>query len=284
MIERARFSISPVADLPPSELNNFLNSHSPAFQNLDWLTPPELLSQPGFHALLMEGEIRAVLAATPENPTTAWMRFFYADSDYRRGHFFDVLMKSVVEALRLASVHSLYALAPYHWLERLLAGIGFEQVDQIITLQYRPSGSCFKYEKERVIIREMNQRDLASVAKIDSAAFSAPWQLNLASLEKSYHLSAWHSVALLNGELVGYQISTNIFNSAHLARLAVSPEHQRQGVGRLLAEDMLDRFTGLEVSEISVNTQASNNVSISLYHSLGFARQEQDLPVFCLNL
>lgn len=135
-----------------------------------------------------------------------------------------------------------------------------------------------------LFIREMTQRDLAAVEAIDFASFDPVWQLKRASLEKTYHLSAWNSIAILEKEIVGYQMSTNTFDSAHLARLAVTPRWQGKGVGHRLVEDMLETFSAIGVTSFSVNTQASNTQSLSLYHSLGFEREDRDILVMSLNL
>jgi ribosomal protein S18 acetylase RimI-like enzyme len=79
-------------------------------------------------------------------------------------------------------------------------------------------------------------------------------------------------------------MSTSTFDSAHLARLAVDPRWQHRGVGHRLVEDMLETLSAIGVSSYSVNTQASNHQSLSLYHSLGFEREDRDILVMSLKL
>jgi len=49
-------------------------------------------------------------------------------------------------------------------------------------------------------------------------------------------------------------------------------------------EDMLETLSAIGVSSYSVNTQASNHQSLSLYHSLGFEREDRDILVMSLKL
>ena len=79
-------------------------------------------------------------------------------------------------------------------------------------------------------------------------------------------------------------MSTNAFDTAHLARLAVDPRWQGRGVGHRLVEDMLKTFSAIGVTTFSVNTQASNSQSLSLYHSLGFEREDRDILVMSRKL
>jgi ribosomal-protein-alanine N-acetyltransferase len=261
-----------------------LNANNLSFNNLDWLSPNERFNEPGCFALIENQHIKALLAATPEYSTAAWLRFFYAERDGESTQYFKLLLSQAVTTLLIMGAQSLFSLVPYDWLERLLKTEGFKLADSIVTLHHNSPGlSTAKLDPE-LIIREMTYRDLAAVEAIDVAAFDPIWQLNHTSLVKTYHLSAWHSVALLEGQIVGYQMSTSAFDSAHLARLAVDPRWQRRGVGRRLIEDMFETFSTIGVRSFSVNTQASNPQSLSLYHSLGFTREDRDILVMSLDL
>jgi len=278
------FEVWPCSDLPSFDLTRFLNANNLSFNNLDWFSPNERFNEPGCFALIADQQIKALLAATAEHPTAAWLRFFHAERTGEHEQYFKTLLSHAKPVLRSLGAQSLFSLAPYDWLERLLSGEGFKSADNIVTLQCNFSEVIPAKVEQGLIIREMTFRDLAAVEAIDFAAFNPIWQLNRASLAKTYHLSAWHSVALLEGQIVGYQMSTSAFDSAHLARLAVDPRWQRRGVGRRLVEDMFETFSTIGVRSFSVNTQASNPQSLSLYHSLGFTREDRDILVMSLDL
>lgn len=278
------FEIHACSNFPSANLARFLNGNNLSFNNLDWVTPEQRLNEPGSFALLQDDRIQALLAATPECPAAAWLRFFYADRYGDHALFFNLLLSHAEGYLKDLGVQDLFSLAPYDWLERLLKDEGFVNADKIVTLQRNESEPSQVEPAPGLFIREMTNRDLPVVEAIDIAAFDAAWRLNHESLEKTYHLSAWHSVAMLQGEIVGYQMSTSAFDSAHLARLAVHPRWQRKGVGRRLVKDMFDTFSAIGVRSFSVNTQASNLQSLALYQSLGFEQEDRDILVMSLSL
>ena len=278
------FEIRACSDLSAFDLARFLNANNLSFNNLDWFSPNDRFKEPGCFAVIKDQQVKALLAATTECPLAAWLRFFYAERDGEHRQYFKALMSQAKSVLENMGVQSLSSLAPYDWMERLLSGAGFNPTDRIITLQRDSSEICHTEPEQELIIREMTARDLVAIEAVDSAAFEPAWQLNQASLVKTYHLSAWHSVAILEGEIVGYQMSTTAFDSAHLARLAVDPRWQRRGVGHGLVQDMLETFSAIGVKSFSVNTQASNVHSLSLYHSFCFEREDREILVMSLDL
>lgn len=276
--------IQPCSDLSSFDLARFLNANNLSFNNLDWFSPNERFNESGCFAALEDQQIKALLSATPECPEVAWLRFFYAERDGEHARYFKAFFSEIKNVLRELGSRSLFSLVPYDWLERLLRSEGFKPTDTIVTLQCNVAVvSPIKVDPE-LVIRQMTFRDMAAVEAIDTAAFESAWQLNHSSLVKTYHLSTWHSVAILGGEIIGYQMSSSAFGSAHLARLAVDPRWQHRGVGHRLVEDMLETLSAIGVSSFSVNTQASNHQSLSLYHSLGFEREDRDILVMSLKL
>ena len=278
------FKIQACSTLLSSDLERFLNANNLSFNNLDWFPPNERFQEAACFALIEEQHIKALLAATPESPLVAWLRFFHAERDGKHVQYFRALLPQEKIILRDLGVQIIFSLAPYPWTERLLQGEGFLPADKIVTLQRNFGASETSFSKPPFIIREMTQRDLAAVEAIDLAAFDPTWQLRRISLEKTYHLSAWNGIAILDGEIVGYQMSTTAFDSAHLARLAVAPPWQGRGVGRGLVEDMLLTFSAIGINSFSVNTQASNSQSLSLYPSPGFEREDREFRVNSLNI
>ncbi len=278
------FEIRVCSDLSLHDLERFLNANNLSFNNLDWFSPSERFDEPGCFVIIEDQQIRALLAATPENPEAAWLRFFHAERDGQHEQYFKALLAQALNVLSAIGAKRLFSLAPYDWLERLLQGVGFQPADRIVTLQRNFSEENLHRANQGIIIREMTYRDLAAVEAIDFAAFDPAWQLSHASLTKTYHRSACHSIAIIEGDIVGYQMSTSAFDSAHLARLAVDPRWQQRGVGHRLVEDMFETFSAIGVWSFSVNTQASNHQSLSLYQSLGYEREDSDILVMSLTL
>jgi len=88
------------------------------------------------------------------------------------------------------------------------------------------------------------------------------------------------TVAEVEGQLIGYQLSTPSRSGAHLARLAVLPEWQGRNIGTALAAYMIDHYQGRGADELTVNTQDSNTASLHVYERLGFQLNGTRFPVF----
>jgi ribosomal-protein-alanine N-acetyltransferase len=130
-----------------------------------------------------------------------------------------------------------------------------------------------------VKIRPMTNMDLGAVYQIDFAAFEPLWQNSQESLEIAFQQSILASVAEIGERLVGYQISTPTPVGGHLARLAVIPECQQQGIGYGLLDDLLNKFEGRSVQRVTVNTQHRNLASLALYQKAGFRLAGEAYPI-----
>ncbi len=128
----------------------------------------------------------------------------------------------------------------------------------------------------------MTQEDLPIVALVDEAAFDPLWQNSLDSLTLAYQQSSWSTVAETSDGIIGYQISTSIPLTGHLARLAVIPAIQRSHVGYMLVRELLEHFKKSGAWHVTVNTQDDNLASIALYEKIGFRRTGELFPVYQL--
>jgi ribosomal protein S18 acetylase RimI-like enzyme len=88
-------------------------------------------------------------------------------------------------------------------------------------------------------------------------------------------------MAVIEGRVVGYQLSTAYPDGIHLARLATWPTARQRGIGTALVEALIARFPRRAVT---VNTQVSNNAARRIYERLGFEQQETLTPVWRLCL
>jgi ribosomal protein S18 acetylase RimI-like enzyme len=131
-----------------------------------------------------------------------------------------------------------------------------------------------------LIIRPMGFEDIADVAKIDNSAFSLEWANSIYSLELAFQQSSISSVAEMDGIIVGYQYSTSSTIGGHLARLAVKTDYQGKGIGYCLVHDVLTEFRRKGVLHVTVNTQQSNQSSISLYARAGFKKTGESYRVY----
>jgi ribosomal protein S18 acetylase RimI-like enzyme len=99
----------------------------------------------------------------------------------------------------------------------------------------------------------------------------------------AYKKAILATVAEDQSGILGYQISTPSPYGAHLARLAVRPTAQHQGIGYALTRHLQDSLISSQPIRISVNTQDHNQASITLYKKAGFIQTNETYPVFLYN-
>jgi ribosomal protein S18 acetylase RimI-like enzyme len=121
---------------------------------------------------------------------------------------------------------------------------------------------------------------LPAVAALDAAAFKPLWQNSQVSLQMAFTQAGLATVIEDQGSLIAYQISTINPFGMHLARLAVSPDHQSRGLGYVLGQDLLQYALNNVSGRVTVNTQADNKPSLSLYKKLGFSLTGEQYPVY----
>ncbi len=135
-----------------------------------------------------------------------------------------------------------------------------------------------------VTIRLARPAEYQIIGEIDTAAFVAPWQMTPELIRLAMGQSNFVTVAEVEGQIVGYQLSTPSSSGAHLARLAVRPEWQGRGIGSALVVHVIEHYRKLGAREITINTQDSNAASIRVYQRLGFTLTGMRFPVFQLVL
>jgi ribosomal-protein-alanine N-acetyltransferase len=126
----------------------------------------------------------------------------------------------------------------------------------------------------------MQDADMPAVARVDLAAFGQFWHNTENVLQRARLQCASATVAEDDTGVIGYQLSTKNPLGAHLARLGVRPESQGRGVGTALVSQLIQSFDATQLSRLSVNTQADNIASLSLYKKMGFVRTGEQFPVF----
>jgi ribosomal protein S18 acetylase RimI-like enzyme len=250
-------------------------------EHLDWVHALDLLGASPFILAFSGTNLVGCLACPPDRPHVAWLKLFACASGVPLGQVWGRLWETSREALREQGVRVAAALPVSEWLRPLLENSGFRKDGEVVFLEhYGPPSSLDPTPP--VTLRNMEDRDLPDVARVDAAAFAPLWQISPGMLVEAFRQARTATVAAVEERVVGYQISTASPLGAHLARLAVDPSLQGTGVGRALVTDVILRLHRLGLPAITVNTQADNRPSLRLYTELGFVRTGQDLPLYRL--
>lgn len=81
-------------------------------------------------------------------------------------------------------------------------------------------------------------------------------------------------VAVENSEIVGMIIGTIDNNKGYYYRIAVSPSHQRKGIGKALIQALRQRFEQRHVTKILITADEHNEPVLPLYESMGYVAND----------
>jgi ribosomal protein S18 acetylase RimI-like enzyme len=261
-------------------LAHFLNQNNQVHRHLDWFGTLDWLGTQPFLIERINQSINAFLCATPQNEEVAWVRAYGVKKDIEPAHPWQRLLSVGDKYLQERQIKRLAALALHPWFKDLLIDAGFQNLQNIVVLEWQNEFPQVKIENPEIMIRNMEIDDLPMVENIDRNAFNPLWQNSLAELTKAYHQTGISTVAIKNESIVGYQISTSMTIFGHLARLAVLPAFQRQGIAFTLVYDLLKQFKNRGFWRVTVNTQSNNIPSLRLYEIFNFSRTKEEIPVF----
>jgi ribosomal-protein-alanine N-acetyltransferase len=253
--------------------------------HLDWHETSEWLAGHWMPIRLawQDKKLIGLLAASNPLNHTSWFRLAAIEDHAPTRMVMDAMWMDLLPELAGMGVASVSVLITRDWIEQQAQAMGFRYDEDIITLQR--SGEFLPTQRfNSVSLRVMTPADLERVTQIDHSAFVPPWQMAKDEIRQAFHVAAISTVARDENGIVGYQISTLYRDGAHLARLAVAPEAQGQGVGSALLTDVLRRFFRRGIYSMTVNTQISNLRSQRLYQHFGFRRNGYDLGVWSYHL
>ena len=114
----------------------------------------------------------------------------------------------------------------------------------------------------------MNESHVSAVAELEKQNFSEPWPEIAVRSELTNKLALW-LVAVEEGEVLGYVGSQTVLQEADMMNIAVSDSHRRQGIARLLVEELIRQ---LDAYQLTLEVRSSNAPAIALYEKLGFTQ------------
>jgi len=114
----------------------------------------------------------------------------------------------------------------------------------------------------------MQPEDLAAVCAIEQQVQYAPWSEKLFADGLQRH----RCIVAINQQhqIVGFSIVQFIVDEAHLLNIAVEPNQQKQGIGKLLLDDVLANSQQQKATTIFLEVRDSNQRAIQLYQAAGF--------------
>ncbi len=114
---------------------------------------------------------------------------------------------------------------------------------------------------DELIIRNMQEKDIPAILKIERISFSTPWT-EVSFLNEIKNPYAILKVALFVEVIIGYICAHHILDECHILNLAVHPDFRRRGIATLLLKKLMNetmekgsRFYYLEVRISNIGAQ-----------------------------
>lgn len=257
----------------------------------DWRLPGDWLGSPGFvvlpeedsarSLLFTQESLRGCLIATADPPPAAWVRAAVVTESQE---MLAALLAQAVAALRETAVTELCWLATREWPNTWLPDLGFYQVNAIETYVKEDDWLPEDTAVPHLTIRPAELADMPTLEKIDHAAFAPMWRHSAETFALAGQQALCFDVAEIAGEIVGFQLSSRTNFGAHLVRLTIDPQVQRQGVGSAILAHAIRTYQQHGLRHASLNTQLDNGSSQFLYKKFGFRPTGQTFPVWSYTL
>ena len=107
-----------------------------------------------------------------------------------------------------------------------------------------------------------------AVADIEQACFADPWTREGLREELDNPCACFLTAVDETGTAAGYIGCHTVLDEGYIANVAVSPAFRRQGIGRMLVQELLARSEALAF--VTLEVRASNAPAIALYTGCGF--------------
>jgi [ribosomal protein S18]-alanine N-acetyltransferase len=115
----------------------------------------------------------------------------------------------------------------------------------------------------------MTAADIENVIAIERASFQFPWSTRF-FLDELQVDCARSILAEVEGRIVGYVLFWSLPEEVDIHNIAVHPDFRRQGIGRLLLEQVVDAARRQERVRVTLDVRFSNAPAQNLYRSFGF--------------
>ena len=130
-------------------------------------------------------------------------------------------------------------------------------------------------ERERndtIVIRKMEEQDLAEVAKLEEENFSMPWSVD-SFRELVSHPDALYLVAIDRDRVCGTCGVRNISGEGEVTNVVIREEYRGSGLGQKLLTELLRQGAEMGIEAFTLEVRKSNAIAIHVYEKLGFVSE-----------
>lgn len=144
---------------------------------------------------------------------------------------------------------------------------------------------------ETVSLQQLDEQNVCEILRIEQACNDKPWSEKLL---RSCIGGRYFNAGISVGEaLVGFYIAEQAGPDITLMEICVHPQHQGQGLSKLLMKDLLAQSQQRNAEAIFLEVRKSNLAAIGLYQHFGFTKSGirkgyysdgEDAQLMCLML
>jgi ribosomal-protein-alanine N-acetyltransferase len=116
----------------------------------------------------------------------------------------------------------------------------------------------------------MNELHIPEVLAIERAVFDTPWTEEMFRQEVRGIFGTHATVALLDRNVVGYQVAWFIEDEVHLVNIAVAKRYQTRGIGARLLNRLLDEALAAKKIIVTLEVRSSNEGAQAFYRRFFF--------------
>ena len=115
----------------------------------------------------------------------------------------------------------------------------------------------------------LTDEHIEPILEIEKESNGSPWSKR--SFEKEIgHDPTEFIVATQKGAVVGYAAAWILADECHVTTIAVTPDLRRQGLGRKMMVELLERSRDRGALCATLEVRAENEAAIKMYEDLGF--------------
>lgn len=124
----------------------------------------------------------------------------------------------------------------------------------------------------QIEIRELQDRDIEALSRIESEAFSMPWSASdfRDLLTRDYCM---YLVAVAEGEIAGCCGMTVLCGEGNIDNVVVAERFRNHGVASAMLKELLARGETAGIEAYTLEVRVSNSAAIHIYEKLGFVSE-----------
>jgi ribosomal-protein-alanine N-acetyltransferase len=126
---------------------------------------------------------------------------------------------------------------------------------------------------KKLEIKHLQEKQLSQVIELDQICFGGFWSLDGYRREmESPNSTLLVATIPINEEekVIGLGCFWAILEEAHITLLAVHPDFQRQGLGKLLLLNLLQDALKRNLERATLEVRENNEIALALYEKFGF--------------